>query len=125
MSAAAASAFYLWLQYAIPASIGKLILWATARKRKVHLYAWESLALVLPFALWYVLVAGISPRGWWRFFSYLPYAGIVVALFGFMRIILLKWFQNRAAAALAMLFDCVVVFLFWFFWPCMLNEACR
>jgi hypothetical protein len=122
---AAVSAFYLWLQYAIPVSVGKLVLWAMARKRKIQLYAWELLALVLPFALWYVLVAGVSPRGWWRFFSYLPYTGIVVALFCFIRIFLLKWFENRVAAALTVLFDCAVVFLFWFLWPCMLNEPCK
>jgi hypothetical protein len=122
---AVASAFYLWLQYTIPAGIGKLIWWAVARQRKVRFYAWELLALVLPFALWYALVAGVGPRGWWRFFSYLPYAGLVVALFGFMRMVLLKWFENRVAAALTLLFDCAVISLFWFFWPCMLNEPCK
>ena len=120
-----AATWFLYLQYALPASVGEAVLWMAARRMRIPLFRWELLALVLPFVLWYLLVMVFGPRGWWRFFSYLPLAGGVVAILGGVRLPLSKRIGGRRAAGLTLLADCGVVFLFWYFWPCMLNEPCK
>lgn len=118
------SIIFLWLQYGVPATIGKVIVWAIAKSRKVKIFWWEISVLIIPFVFWYGLMM-ISHRGWWRFFSYLPYAGILVAIFAWIRLVLPKRLSYAQSAWASLGIDCAVIFLFWFFWPCMLNEECK